>query len=66
MYENGDYFNWVIELKETGKIFGNISVVSMREDIASADIGYCMSRTYWGQGVMPEALKAVMRCGIRY
>lgn len=60
-YENGDYFNWVIELKETGKIFGNISVVKVRENIDSADIGYCMARAYWGQGYMPEALKAVMR-----
>ena len=24
-YENGDYFNWAMELKETGKIVGNIS-----------------------------------------
>lgn len=59
-YENGDYFNWAMELKETGKIVGNISVVKIREEIASADIGYCMSRAYWGQGFMPEALKAVM------
>ena len=60
MYENGDYFNWVMELKETGRIIGNISVVRIREDIESADIGYCMSRAYWGNGLMPEALKAVM------
>ena len=30
-YDNGDYFNWVMELKETGKIIGNISVVRVRE-----------------------------------
>lgn len=59
-YEKGDYFNWAIELKEAGKAIGNISVVSLREDIAAAEIGYCMCRAYWGQGIMPEALKAVM------
>ena len=35
-YEKGEYFNWVMELKETGKIIGNISVVQVREDIGEA------------------------------
>lgn len=59
-YEDGAYFNWVMEYKETGKAVGNISVVKLNESIEAADIGYCMSRAYWGQGMMPEALKAVM------
>ena len=59
-YEDGGYFNWVIELKETGRAIGNISVVRLKEEIEAAEIGYCMSRTYWGQGIMPEALRAVM------
>ena len=59
-YEKGEYFNWVMELKETGKIIGNISVVQVREDIGEALIGYCMSRGYWGHEYMPEALKAVI------
>lgn len=59
-YDDGGYFNWAMELKETGKTIGNISVVKFIEDIKAAYIGYCMSRAYWGQGLMPEALKAVM------
>jgi len=59
-YEAGDCFNWGIEVKETGRLIGNISVVHYREEVASADIGYCMNRDYWGKGYMPEALKAVM------
>ncbi len=59
-YEDSGYFNWVMELKETGKIIGNISVVKLNESVESADIGYCMSRVWWGQGLMPEALIAVM------
>ena len=59
-YEEGDTFNWAIELKENGKVIGNISVVGLKEAAEAADIGYCMSRTYWGRGIMPEALKAVM------
>ncbi|MCR5726223.1 MAG: GNAT family N-acetyltransferase [Lachnospiraceae bacterium] len=59
-YEDDGYFNWVMELKENGKAIGNISVVNLNEKVESADIGYCMSRAYWGKGLMPEALKAVM------
>ena len=58
-YEDGTYFNWVIELRENGQAIGNISVVNLDENIDAAEIGYCMSRNYWGQGIMPEALKAV-------
>lgn len=59
-YEDGSYFNWVMEYKETGVAIGNISVVKLNENTEAADVGYCMSRTYWGQGLMPEALEAVM------
>ena len=59
-YTDGGYFNWVMEYKETGKAIGNISVVKLNENTEAADMGYCMSRVYWGQGLMPEALKAVM------
>ena len=59
-YENPDYYNWVIELKETGEVIGNISVVEVVEKIEAAEIGYCMGQTWWGRGIMPEALGAVM------
>ena len=31
-YEKNDYYNWAIELKETGEIIGSISVVSENEE----------------------------------
>ena len=59
-YEDGGTFNWVMEDKETGKAIGNISVVKLNERTEAADMGYCMSRAYWGRGLMPEALTAVI------
>lgn len=59
-YEDGGYFNWGMEYKENGKVIGSISVVKLNENIEAADIGYCMSRAFWGQGLMPEALKEVI------
>ena len=59
-YKNDNFYNWAIVLKETGQVIGNISVVELREDIESAIVGYCMSRSLWGQGIMPEALGEVI------
>ncbi len=59
-YEDGGYFNWAMELKENGRVIGNISVVKLNETTEAADMGYCMSRAYWGRELMPEALQAVM------
>lgn len=59
-YENDNYFNWAIEYKETGRVIGNISVVKLNEAISAADMGYCMSRSLWGKGIMPEALTVVI------
>lgn len=60
-YGNTDFYNWGIEIKETGELIGNISVVSIKENIKEAMIGYCMGTKWWGQGIMPEAGKAVVR-----
>lgn len=60
-YEKKDYYNWVIEIKKTCEIVGNISVVSIKENTESADLGYCMGTKWWGNGIMPEAGKAVIK-----
>ena len=59
-YRDGDFFNWAVELKETGRVIGNISVVRLEDAIGEAEIGYCLGRAYWGRGIMPEALRAVI------
>ena len=59
-YPEGGYFNWAIEWKETGSVIGNISAVKFDEAMETAEIGYCLSRAFWGRGIMPEALRAVM------
>ena len=59
-YSEPTWYNWAIELKETGEVVGNISVVKLNERIEAADIGYCMGKAWWGRGIMPEALRAVI------
>lgn len=59
-YSEPDFFHWAIVLKEEHKLIGNISVISLCENDRSCEIGYCMSKMYWGRGVMTEALRSVI------
>lgn len=59
--EQPDHYDWVIEYKELGQVIGSIGVISLREDIAACEIGYCLSDKFWGKGIMPEALREVIR-----
>ena len=60
-YDDGGTYNWGITLKGEDKVIGNIAVVSKDENIKSFEIGYCLGRDYWGRGIMPEALRSVIR-----
>jgi len=59
-YGEGGFFEWAIEWKEIGQPIGSIGVVALDERIGEAEVGYCIGREYWGRGIMPEALRAVM------
>ena len=56
---------WAIREKESHKIIGSISLENdrRREDVNSREMGYSLSREYWGKGYMTEAAKAVMNYG---
>ena len=59
-YEKPDYYEWCITKKENDEPIGSIGVVDVNEKVHSMEIGYCIGREYWHQGITTEALKAVM------
>ena len=60
-YARKNYYHWAIILKSHGiDPIGSISAVNMNDDISMVHIGYCIGRDWWHQGIMSEALKAVM------
>ena len=60
LYSDEKYYQWAIALKDTGEPIGSIAVVNQNEQAEVAHIGYCIGRKWWHQGIMSEALKAVM------
>ena len=51
-YENLDFYQWAIELKEIGEVIGSISVVSQNEKTFMFHIGYAMGKKLWGKIIM--------------
>ena len=55
-----------LELKVNGKVIGSLGLEPRDEDaglpaeLQGREIGYVLSKDYWGKGLMPEAVKAVM------
>lgn len=54
---------WAVEYKESRKVIGSVGLHSReREGIAfDRELGYVLSEDYWGRGIMPEAVSAVIR-----
>jgi len=56
----------VFALEHQGKVIGSLGVEKYKEEnypeldaLCGREIGYVLSRDYWGRGLMPEAVKAV-------
>lgn len=54
---------WALVDRATGKVIGSLGLhQDGKRDYPHAKmIGYVLSEAYWGQGLMPEAVKAVMQ-----
>ena len=59
-YDDLNNYNWAIELNSNGEVIGNISIVDMQANRNQVEIGYVLSRKYWGNGIVVEALKRVI------
>lgn len=60
LYRQPNWYQWAIELKELGQPIGSISVVNSDDRVDMVEIGYCIGQKWWGQGIMPEALRTIM------
>jgi [ribosomal protein S5]-alanine N-acetyltransferase len=62
-YHNGQVAPWAIELKENGEMIGTVDFVWWKPNHRSAEFGYVLSPLYWKQGIMTEAVKALIDFG---
>lgn len=62
-YEEKSTYYWGIFLKDTDELIGTIYLYTEGEIALIGSVSYCIGKTWWGNGYMPEALLAVMRHG---
>ena len=58
--EDPSVYQWAIELKSIGEVIGSLSAMHVDEQTQSVELGWCIGRRWWGQGIMPEAGSAVI------
>lgn len=59
-YADNTFYQWAIELKELREPIGSISVVNFDDRVDMVEIGFCIGKAFWGQGIMTEAFRAVI------
>ena len=55
---------FAIELKESGKVIGSFGIEEPdpdpEQELLGRELGYVLHKSYWGQGLMPEAANRVI------
>lgn len=60
-YDKPDYYQWAITVKAQDDLpVGGISVVFHDDRCRKAEVGYCIGRAWWRQGITSEALAGVI------
>ena len=59
---------FAMELKESGRVIGSVGFVGNhpageRPNCPDDEVGYALGRAYWGRGLVPEAVNAVLEYG---
>ena len=58
-YEKGNCYDYAFVLGETGKIIGSGGSMTVNPPHC-AEIGYIIDKAYWGKGLVPEAMGALI------
>lgn len=62
-YRSGDFYDWALELKKTGKMIGTCGFTKFDFQNNCAEIGYVINPDHWGRGYASEAVSAVLNFG---
>ena len=58
LFNVGDDHTWVIAIRDTADVIGQLGY--RRAQPHAVELGYCLARRWWGQGLMSEAVRVVL------
>ena len=62
-YRSGEFYDWAVIWRESGQMIGTCGFTSLNCEHNYGEVGYVLHRSFWGKGIAPEALRAIMRVG---
>lgn len=62
-HEAGKRADWVMVLKDSGRVVGTCGFCSWAAGSGRAEVGYCLAREHWGKGLVTEAAERIVRLG---
>lgn len=62
-YRAGDFYDWAVVWRNTDKMIGTCGFTRFHWDHNAAEIGYVLNPGFWGYGIAPEAVRAVLHFG---
>jgi len=65
-YGNGKFYDWGLEYKADGRLIGTCGFTSVNLNQNVCEVGYVLSKKYWGRGLVPEALERVIDLAFNY
>lgn len=57
------HYDWGITLQDEDRVIGGCGLYLPRAGSPNGELGYCLHPAYWGQGIMPEACRALLGVG---
>lgn len=61
LYEGEMHYDWAIWHKADGKMIGTIGIHALDREADGAEFGYIIAKPYWGQDLVPEAARRLLR-----
>lgn len=62
-YRSGDFYDWAVVLKDTGKMIGTCGFTRFDYANNSAEIGYVLNASFHSRGIATEAVRKVLEFG---
>lgn len=62
-YDHGRPAAWAVVLKSAQRVIGTCGFTAVDTGDGRGELGYALGRAYWGQGLMTEAVTAVLPVG---
>ena len=59
-WEEKDYYDFSLERAEDNRVIGKVALHSIHKKSRRAEVGYLLNPEYWGQGLMKEAMTALI------